>query len=62
MAIPIPIPTRAARAADKKNGEATSSSPFQSLFQGDEDVATPCWQSPQPIGIGLAQFTFQRPS
>ncbi len=21
---------------------------------GDEDVATPCWQSPQPIGIGMA--------
>jgi hypothetical protein len=28
----------------------------------DEGVATPCWQSPQPIGLGIGQFTFQRPS
>jgi hypothetical protein len=38
MAIPIPIPTRGARAADKRNGEATSPSLFQSLLQGDEDI------------------------
>jgi hypothetical protein len=27
---------------------------------GDEDAAIPCWQSPQPIGIRLAQFTSRR--
>jgi hypothetical protein len=36
------LPTRAVTATDMKNGESTSLSPFQSLLQGDEDIATPC--------------------
>jgi hypothetical protein len=39
--IPIPIPTRAAMATSKKNGEATSPSPFRSHSPGDEDIAAP---------------------
>jgi hypothetical protein len=51
MAIPIPIPTRAVMASDRKNGEATSPSPFQSLLQGDEDIATPFRRSSSNLNL-----------
>jgi hypothetical protein len=43
-----PVRSSSVTATDMKNGEATSSSPFQSLLQGDEDIA-----APKPIPLGL---------
>jgi hypothetical protein len=41
-----------------RNGEATSSSPFQSLSQRDEDIATP---KPFPMGPVSRSTSYRRP-